>query len=80
MGATTGTETHQLTQSEMPRHDHSSLQFGPNAGAAGLRADAIVTTDTRTGFTGGSGSGGASNGIAHPNMQPSTVVNFIIKH
>jgi microcystin-dependent protein len=64
-------ETHTLTIPEMPSHDHQSLQFGPSGGAAGLRADAVVTTDTRTGFTGGGG--------AHNNTQPSTVINFIIK-
>ena len=71
IGATTGKETHTLIESEMPLHDHQSLQFGPNAGAAGIRADAVVTTDTRT--------GGAGGNQPHNNMQPSTVVNFIIK-
>ena len=72
IGAVTGKETHTLITAEIPSHDHQSLQFGPSAGASGLRADAVVTTDTRTGPTGGGG--------AHNNMQPSTVVNFIIKH
>jgi len=71
LAATTGTETHTLITAEIPSHSHTSLQFGPNAGAAGLRADAVVTTDTTTGSTGGGG--------AHNNMQPSIAINFIIK-
>jgi len=71
LAATTGTETHTLITAEIPSHNHTSLQFGPNAGAAGLRADAVVTTDTTTGSTGGGG--------AHNNMQPSIAINFIIK-
>jgi microcystin-dependent protein len=71
LGETGGAKTHTLITAEIPSHSHSSLQFGPNAGGAGLRADAIVTTDTTTGPAGGGG--------AHNNLQPYIVVNYIIK-
>ena len=71
IGAKTGTETHTLITAEMPSHNHSSLQLGGAGGSTGLPVTGTVTTDTTTGFAGGGG--------AHNNMQPSTVVNFIIK-
>jgi microcystin-dependent protein len=72
IGAKVGTETHTLTTAEMPAHTHSSLQLGNAGGSTGIPVTGTVTTDTTTGSTGGGG--------AHNNMQPSTVVNFIIKH
>jgi microcystin-dependent protein len=80
IGATVGTETHALTESEMPRHNHSSLILGSGSSNTGLTVGSVADTQTSTGYTGGDGSGTAENGIAHNNMQPSTVVNFIIKH
>jgi microcystin-dependent protein len=71
IGAKVGAETHTLTTAEMPAHTHSSLQLGNAGGSTGLPVTGTVTTDTTTGSTGGGG--------AHNNMQPSTVVNFIIK-
>ena len=71
IGAKTGAETHTLIIAEMPYHNHSSLQLGGAGGSTGLPVTGTVTTDTTTGFAGGGG--------AHNNMQPSTVVNFIIK-
>jgi len=71
IGAKVGAETHTLTTAEIPAHTHSSLQLGNAGGSTGLPVTGTVTTDTTTGSTGGGG--------AHNNMQPSTVVNFIIK-
>jgi microcystin-dependent protein len=71
LGATVGTETHILTPEQMPSHNHTSLQYGPNSGGAGLLQTGLVTTDSVT--------GNAGSGQAHPNMQPSLALNFIIK-
>jgi|688.fasta_scaffold264430_3 microcystin-dependent protein len=74
IGANTGFETHTLIESEMPLHNHSGqIVFG--TGSGGSSAVTITgnnpTAQPPTGSTGGNG--------AHNNMQPSTVVNFIIK-
>lgn len=88
IGTTVGTETHALTESEMPRHNHSinpamivgggaQSQSVNNYAPDGNSPQSAVTTF----YTGGTGSAQEpSNGVAHNNMQPSTVVNFIIKH
>jgi microcystin-dependent protein len=71
IGAVTGKETHTLITAEIPSHNHSSFIFGSGSGNSGLGPTTIANTNTTTGDTGG--------GQAHNNMQPSTVVNFIIK-
>jgi microcystin-dependent protein len=72
IGAKVGAETHTLAPEEMPAHTHSSLQLGSGGGSGGIPTNTAVTTNTNT--------GSAGSGAAHNNMQPSTVVNFIIKH
>ena len=73
IGAKVGTETHTLTQAQTPSFSH---EFQISAGGG----------DGTTYFRGSSGGYSTSfyythgSGEAHPNMQPSTVVNFIIKH
>lgn len=78
-------ETHALTQSEMPRHNHG---INPAAivgtGTSGTGAYSPTGNDNQqsvtTFFTGGDGTDEASeNALPHNNMQPSIVVNFIIK-
>jgi microcystin-dependent protein len=74
IGATTGKETHTLVESEMPSHDHpGQAVFGSGSGsnAAFVPVGNNPQSQPNTGLRGGNG--------AHNNMQPSTVVNFIIK-
>jgi microcystin-dependent protein len=72
IGANTGFETHTLIESEMPLHNHSGqIVFGSGSGGSGVLIQGIGNSQPPTGSTGGNG--------AHNNMQPSTVVNFIIK-
>lgn len=73
VGSTGGEETHTLTTPEIPAHTHSyTVVSGTNAGASGVSFAAYVSTITGT--TGSTGGGGA-----HNNIQPSAVMQAIIK-
>jgi microcystin-dependent protein len=73
IGAKVGAEEVTLTEAQMPVHSHpGQIVFGGGSGSTGVRADGIGSSQPNT--------GSAGSGAAHPNMQPSTVVNFIIKH
>lgn len=83
-------ETQTLTEANLPAHDHSmsfiartttaethdheggtgNFSAPPDDRAGAAEGDITVTKNTAT----------AGSGTAHNNMQPSTVVNFIIKH
>jgi len=65
-------ETHTLITAEMPVHNHTSLILGSGSGSTGIPVTASANTNTTT--------GDAGSGQAHNNTQPSTVINFIIKH
>jgi len=76
IGAKVGAEEVTLTEAQMPSHSHT-YQFGRD-GALGT-SNTYITQVSPTLVTVGASSG-AGSGAAHPNMQPSTVVNFIIKY
>jgi microcystin-dependent protein len=80
LGDITGTETHALTEAQMPAHTHNispSMIVGgghvnsPSTGTAYSPVGDNPTSAVSITSTG--------SGAAHPNMQPSLAVNFIIK-
>lgn len=95
LGTTGGSETHALTQSEMPRHEHQltgtrtfvddidvtmALEQGS---ASDVVADITFTTASvglTTTHTGGTGNGNSDqDGVAHNIMQPYIALRYIIK-
>jgi hypothetical protein len=80
LAAITGTETHTLTEAEMPTHTHATTLalFGsaqPGAGNFAVGGDGTGgQTGTATASVGNAGSGGA-----HANMQPSLFLSVHIK-
>lgn len=68
LGATGGTQTHTLTEAQMPAHTHSS----------GMVAGSIITTPSGGSYTTGN-TGSTGGGQAHLNTQPTMILNKIIK-
>ena len=76
LGATGGAETHTLTTDQIPAHQHSetnrNISFGTfQTGGSGSAANGQSLTNPQTGSTGG--------GQAHNNVQPTIILNYIIK-
>jgi microcystin-dependent protein len=70
LGDTGGSETHTLTTTEMPAHTHTAPQGLSSTGGFALVAGSAGTSTT----TGSAGSDGA-----HNNVQPTIILNYIIK-
>lgn len=77
LGATGGNEFHQLVTGEMPAHNHAFFSSNTAQGAttvANRFAGASGGTDNSSGVIGNTGSGSS-----HNNIQPTVVINHIIK-
>jgi microcystin-dependent protein len=75
LGATGGAETHTLTEAQLASHSHTltSISSGPDGGtSSAFKSDASGTTGTATTSTTGGGS-------AHNNVQPTIILNYVIK-
>ena len=88
LGAAGGVQAHTLTSAQIPAHSHpvtdagdshtAMVTGGAGGGSFGVGdngASASTSTAT-TGITVGNNTGGGS---AHPNVQPTIVLNYIIK-
>jgi len=72
LAATGGSESHTLSTTEMPAHVHS---YGPTGSSGGFGiVDSGAASSSGLRNTGSNGSGGA-----HNNVQPTIILNYIIK-
>ena len=86
LGAAGGSETHTLTTSELASHSHGSGSYAASAigtgsanesGTGGIATGSSFTGTTPQNIGGTSGSKGGGN--AHNNVQPTIILNYIIK-
>jgi microcystin-dependent protein len=77
IGAKVGVEEVTLDTTQIPSHTHNINPAMIVGGGSGGTNNYAPTGNNPTSAVSITSTGG---GLAHPNMQPSTVVNFIIKH
>lgn len=79
LGAAGGAETHTLTTAQMPSHSHSQYT---NAAGGGLtrRLDDDGLSGSAQAVNQGQNTGDAGSGGAHNNVQPTMIMNKIIKY
>ncbi|QIF01907.1 tail fiber protein [Roseimicrobium sp. ORNL1] len=74
LGATGGSDRHQLTAAQMPSHTHSY-----NNNGTGFDNPSNIAGSRYGGFPTAATSGSAGSDQAHPNVQPTFVLNYIIR-
>lgn len=75
LGATGGAQTHTLTTAEIPAHTHSTGIYGSGA----TSPPAPVASSTTRGSTAYDTAANAGGGGAHNNVQPTFILNYVIK-
>lgn len=78
MGGTGGAETHTLTTTEMPTHAHDIQRSNVAASSTGADASVVYRSLANTGAT-YTNTQNAGGGGAHNNVQPTIILNYIIK-
>lgn len=80
LGGTGGSETHTLTTAQLAVHSHSmSAPYTNGAGATTSGSGIPPHNSVPSGGSWSTSTGNAGTGDAHNNVQPTIILNYIIK-